>query len=135
MEYETLTGAEINEVIAGKPPSRTQKDEGASVRTSSVPKTGTIKAESRIPTVEKTNTDEADINKAKADKTTSDKAETQVGKKTTSGGDASHDMEKNTRSAKNSTKTVKRSASKAKLGKKSSATGHDKEKQKPSDDA
>ncbi len=36
---------------------------------------------------------------------------------------------------KNSTKTVKRSASKAKLGKKSSATGHDKEKQKPSDDA
>ncbi len=53
MEYETLTGAEINEVIAGKPPSRTQKDEGASVRTSSVPKTGTIKAESRIPTVEK----------------------------------------------------------------------------------
>ncbi|WP_035451374.1 ATP-dependent zinc metalloprotease FtsH [Bartonella birtlesii] len=135
LEYETLTGAEINEVIAGKPPSRTQKDEGASVRTSSVPKTGTIKAESRIPTVEKTNTDEADINKAKADKTTSDKAETQVGKKTTSGGDASHDMEKNTRSAKNSTKTVKRSASKAKLGKKSSATGHDKEKQKPSDDA
>ncbi|WP_035463523.1 ATP-dependent zinc metalloprotease FtsH [Bartonella birtlesii] len=127
LEYETLTGAEINEVIAGKPPSRTQKDEGASVRTSSVPKTGTIKAESRIPTVEKTNTDEADINKAKADKTTSDKAETQVGKKTTSGGDASHDMEKNTRSAKNSTKTVKRSASKAKLGKKSSATGHDKE--------
>ncbi len=100
LEYETLTGAEINEVIAGKPPSRTQKDEGASVRTSSVPKTGTIKAESRIPTVEKTNTDEADINKAKADKTTSDKAETQVGKKTTSGGDASHDMEKNTRSAK-----------------------------------
>ncbi|EJF76604.1 ATP-dependent zinc metalloprotease FtsH [Bartonella birtlesii LL-WM9] len=135
LEYETLTGAEINEVIAGKPPSRTQKDEGASVRTSSVPKTGTIKAESRIPTVEKTNTDEADINKAKADKTTSDKAETQVGKKTTSGGDASHDMEKNTRSAKNSTKIVKRSASKAKLGKKSSATGHDKEKQKPSDDA
>ncbi|EJF79965.1 ATP-dependent zinc metalloprotease FtsH [Candidatus Bartonella washoeensis] len=46
LEYETLTGAEINEVIAGKPPSRTQKDENASVRTSSVPKTNAGKAES-----------------------------------------------------------------------------------------
>ncbi|MCZ2203674.1 ATP-dependent zinc metalloprotease FtsH [Bartonella sp. A05] len=40
LEYETLTGAEINEIIAGKPPSRTQGNESILSRTSSVPKTG-----------------------------------------------------------------------------------------------
>ncbi|WP_332065747.1 ATP-dependent zinc metalloprotease FtsH [Bartonella sp. CB189] len=45
LEYETLTGAEINEVISGKPPSRSQKDETSSVRTSSVPKTRSSKRE------------------------------------------------------------------------------------------
>ncbi|ENN90271.1 ATP-dependent zinc metalloprotease FtsH [Bartonella bovis] len=40
LEYETLTGAEINEVIAGKPPSRTQGNDHVPSRTSSVPKTG-----------------------------------------------------------------------------------------------
>ncbi|AQX20402.1 ATP-dependent zinc metalloprotease FtsH [Bartonella sp. WD16.2] len=40
LEYETLTGAEINEVIAGKPPSRTQGNDHVPARTSSVPKTG-----------------------------------------------------------------------------------------------
>ncbi len=45
LEYKTLTGAEINEVISGKPPSRSQKDETSSVRTSSVPKTRSSKRE------------------------------------------------------------------------------------------
>lgn len=40
LEYETLTGAEIDEVIAGKPPSRTQGNDHVPPRTSSVPKTG-----------------------------------------------------------------------------------------------
>ncbi|EYS94122.1 ATP-dependent zinc metalloprotease FtsH [Bartonella bacilliformis Cond044] len=40
LEYETLTGTEINEVIAGKPPSRTQGSDTAPLRTSSVPKIG-----------------------------------------------------------------------------------------------
>ncbi|KEG21419.1 ATP-dependent zinc metalloprotease FtsH [Bartonella bacilliformis Ver097] len=40
LEYETLTGTEINEVIAGNPPSRTQGSDTAPLRTSSVPKIG-----------------------------------------------------------------------------------------------
>ncbi|GAA5095565.1 ATP-dependent zinc metalloprotease FtsH [Bartonella acomydis] len=150
LEYETLTGAEINEVIAGKPPSRTQKDETASPRTSSVPKTGTIKAESHTSTVVNADVGEARVDKAETDKITSDKTriskkEAQVGKKKTSG-DAetgktasqvtqSHDMEKKTRSAKSTTKAATHSASKAKVEKKSSATGRDKGKHKPSGDA
>ncbi|MCZ2328839.1 ATP-dependent zinc metalloprotease FtsH [Bartonella sp. F02] len=38
LEYETLTGAEINEVIAGKSPSRTQGNVNEPPRTSAVPK-------------------------------------------------------------------------------------------------
>ncbi|WP_019219473.1 ATP-dependent zinc metalloprotease FtsH [Bartonella florencae] len=150
LEYETLTGAEINEVIAGKPPSRTQKDETVSPRTSSVPKTGTIKAESHTSTVEKTDTEEEGVNKAEADKIApskaeAGKAEAQVGKKSTPGhagsghagsqGVHSHDMEKKTRNTKSTTKAATDSVGKAKDEKKPSAAGRDKGKQKPSDGA
>ncbi|AGF75001.1 cell division protease ftsH [Bartonella australis AUST/NH1] len=40
LEYETLTGSEINEVIAGKIPSRLQGNDNIPSRSSSVPKTG-----------------------------------------------------------------------------------------------
>lgn len=139
LEYETLTGAEINEVIAGKPPSRTQKDEGAPVRTSSVPKTRAIKAESHIKTGDKT-----DVGKAGADKTASGKgemrkAEEKVGKHTTKSTDAafkgvqSHGAEKKASSAKNTDKAVNHPKNKAGAGKKSNAMERDKGKKEPSD--
>lgn len=65
MEYETLTGAEIQEVIAGKPPSRTQKNENASPRTSSVPKAGASKAEFDQETLDKKDAHKADKEKEK----------------------------------------------------------------------
>ena len=40
LEYETLTGAEILQVIAGNPPSRNQGDDTPPSRGSSVPKAG-----------------------------------------------------------------------------------------------
>ncbi|ATO57888.1 ATP-dependent zinc metalloprotease FtsH [Bartonella sp. 1-1C] len=40
LEYETLTGQEINNIIQGKPPIRAQASEDQSPRTSGVPKTG-----------------------------------------------------------------------------------------------
>ncbi|WP_208440154.1 ATP-dependent zinc metalloprotease FtsH [Bartonella raoultii] len=144
LEYETLTGAEINEVIAGKPPSRTQKDENAAPRVSSVPKTGAIKAEAYAATAEKTDVEKMDVKKAEVDKVdanTTDvgKAETKVGKETTKSrnvkandaepqGGPSHDMEKKTQNTKSTAKGGNRSSSKANSGKKSNATGRDKEK-------
>ncbi|CDO40794.1 ATP-dependent zinc metalloprotease FtsH [Bartonella henselae] len=65
LEYETLTGAEIQEVIAGKPPSRTQKNENASPRTSSVPKAGASKAEFDQETLDKKDAHKADKEKEK----------------------------------------------------------------------
>ncbi|WP_273757224.1 ATP-dependent zinc metalloprotease FtsH [Bartonella sp. MM73XJBT] len=155
LEYETLTGAEINEVIAGKPPSRTQKDESAP-RVSSVPKTGVIKAEAYTSTADKTNvkkTDvektvvkKADAEKTNANKTNVGKAEPKIVKGTTKSSDVkandaasqgmpSREMEKKTQSAKRTTKVVNRSVSKTNSGKKSNAPGRDKEKQEPSNDA
>lgn len=81
MEYETLTGAEISEVIAGKPPSRTQKDETTAPRTSSVPKTGAMKTKSPKTMADKTDAD--DVRKMNADKGEMGKAEEKVGKATT----------------------------------------------------
>ncbi|EJF78597.1 ATP-dependent zinc metalloprotease FtsH [Bartonella sp. DB5-6] len=134
LEYETLTGAEINEVIAGKPPSRTQKDEGAPVRTSSVPKTGVIKVESHIKTGDKTNVHKADADKTALGKGEMRKAEEKVGKKTTKSTDVefkevhSHGVEKKSPSAKNTVKAVNRSKNKASAKKKSNVMEHDKEK-------
>ncbi|GAA4657346.1 ATP-dependent zinc metalloprotease FtsH [Bartonella pachyuromydis] len=148
LEYETLTGAEINEVIVGKPPSRTQKDENAAPRTSSVPKTGTMKAEAYTAIAEKTNVEDAGVKKDDADKTDfgkGEKREPKVGKETTKSGDIkaddaeskgmlSHDTEKKTRNPKKTTKVVNRSTSKANSEKKSNATERDKGKQEPSND-
>ncbi|VEJ44407.1 ATP-dependent zinc metalloprotease FtsH [Bartonella vinsonii] len=127
LEYETLTGAEINEVIAGKPPSRTQKDENAAPRTSSVPKTGAMKAESPKTTADKADAD--DVRKMNADKGEMGKTEEKVGKATTKSSDAksqdaalkkaqSQGVEKKTQSAKNTTKAVNRSKGKASTDKK-----------------
>ncbi|EJF91729.1 ATP-dependent zinc metalloprotease FtsH [Bartonella tamiae] len=44
LEYETLTGAEIQEVIAGKAPSRDLGNDAANTRSSTVPKTGKTSA-------------------------------------------------------------------------------------------
>ncbi|WP_455473979.1 ATP-dependent zinc metalloprotease FtsH [Bartonella sp. B30(2025)] len=63
LEYETLTGAEISEVIAGKPPSRTHKDENAPLRTSSVPKTGISKGEPASETEDQTHVSDHDEEK------------------------------------------------------------------------
>ncbi|EJF88560.1 ATP-dependent zinc metalloprotease FtsH [Bartonella vinsonii subsp. arupensis OK-94-513] len=144
LEYETLTGAEINEVIAGKPPSRTQRDETASPRTSSVPKTGAMKAESPMKTTEET--DAGDVHKMNAGKGEMGKAEEKVVKQTTKSSEAksqdaplkeaqSQGVEKKTQSTKNTTKVVNRSKGKASTDKKSNTIGPDKEKQEPSNDA
>ncbi|MHC5305851.1 ATP-dependent zinc metalloprotease FtsH [Bartonella sp. LJL80] len=44
LEYETLSGAEIQEVIEGKPPSRDMGNDSPNARASSVPKTGKASA-------------------------------------------------------------------------------------------
>ncbi|WP_208435332.1 ATP-dependent zinc metalloprotease FtsH [Bartonella phoceensis] len=153
LEYETLTGAEINEVIAGKPPSRTQKDEIASPRISSVPKTGAMKVESDTTNAEKIDTGKidtgkTDVKRKDADETDSDKTEAgnapvKVGKETSKSNDAkssdakfeetqSHGAEKKTQNTKSITKAVNRSKSKASTEK--NATKQDKGKQKPSHD-
>ncbi|WP_455480569.1 ATP-dependent zinc metalloprotease FtsH [Bartonella sp. B12(2025)] len=135
LEYETLTGAEINEVIAGNPPSRTQKDDSASPRSFSVPKTGAVKAESGKTTENKTD----------AGKVETEKAEPKAGKKTTKSSDAkpndagfkgvqSRGVEKKTRSTKNTAKAISRSKNEVSAEKKSNAVGGDKGKQEPSND-
>ncbi|CAF26634.1 ATP-dependent zinc metalloprotease FtsH [Bartonella quintana] len=101
LEYETLTGAEINEVIAGKPPSRTQKDENASLRTSSVPKTGASKIEADKVTVNETDVHKANGGKKKLkaenEKTKSSNAKPNDAKLK---GAKTHGAEKKTRSIK-----------------------------------
>ncbi|WP_375695940.1 MULTISPECIES: ATP-dependent zinc metalloprotease FtsH [unclassified Bartonella] len=140
LEYETLTGAEINEVIAGKPPSRTQKDENAAPRGSSVPKTGTVRVETAgaeekdAETAPKTAT-----HKGETDKLEEGKAEGAVGKKTAKSSDVepkelqskkvqSDETEKKAQSTKGTTKSVNRSKSKSSAEKKSNTVGHDKGK-------
>ncbi|EJF80032.1 ATP-dependent zinc metalloprotease FtsH [Bartonella doshiae] len=134
LEYETLTGAEINEVIAGKPPSRTQKDENAPLRTSSVPKTGANKGESAEQTSGKINTDKGEAGKAELkvgkEKTKSNDVES---KDTAFKGAKSHEIEKKTRSTKKSTEAVDSFENKENA-KKVSNTGR-KGKQEPSNDA
>ncbi|UTO28214.1 ATP-dependent zinc metalloprotease FtsH [Bartonella harrusi] len=142
LEYETLTGAEIKEVIAGKPPSRTQKDEGNTPRISSVPKTGTIKAESQseaVTTADKTDVDETDVDQEKGRKAEID-AEMQTAKSSdiqandSEGKEPqSRGAEKKAQNAKSSTKTASRPKSKISAGKKPNATQRD--KGKPSKDA
>ncbi|AFR26775.1 cell division protein ftsH [Bartonella quintana RM-11] len=101
LEYETLTGAEINEIIAGKPPSRTQKDENASLRTSSVPKTGASKIEADKVTVNETDVHKANGGKKKLkaenEKTKSSNAKPNDAKLK---GAKTHGAEKKTRSIK-----------------------------------
>ncbi|WP_375639100.1 ATP-dependent zinc metalloprotease FtsH [Bartonella sp. MF74HXZ] len=138
LEYETLTGAEINEVIAGKPPSRTQKDENAAPRGSSVPKTGkmkteiTVEDEKNAEAISKTAPHKAEIDKLEADK-----AEEAVRKKTAKSGNVepkeapskerqSGETEKKAQSTKGTAKSVNRSKSNAE--KKPSTAGDDKEK-------
>ncbi|WP_273723804.1 ATP-dependent zinc metalloprotease FtsH [Bartonella sp. AU18XJBT] len=138
LEYETLTGTEINEVIAGKPPSRTQKDEGAAPRESSVPKTGKMNTETTVEdaknaeAVSKTVSHKEESNKGKAEK-----AEATVGKKTAKSGNIepkeaqskegqSNETEKKVQSTKGTTKSVNRSKSNAE--KKSNTAGDNKEK-------
>ncbi|WP_375685076.1 ATP-dependent zinc metalloprotease FtsH [Bartonella sp. TT110JLCBS] len=138
LEYETLTGAEINEVIAGKPPSRTQKDENAPPRGSSVPKTGTLRAETTV--IDEQNAEAVSktvLHKVETDKGEADKAEAAVGKKTAKSGNVepketqskevqSDETEKKAQSTKATTKSVNRSKSNAE--KKSNTAGDDKEK-------
>ncbi|AGF76404.1 ATP-dependent zinc metalloprotease FtsH [Bartonella vinsonii] len=142
LEYETLTGAEISEVIAGKPPSRTQKDETTAPRTSSVPKTGAMKTKSPKTMADKTDAD--DVRKMNADKGEMGKAEEKVGKATTKSSEEqsqdaalkkaqSQGVVKKTQSAKNSTKAVNHSKGKESTDKKSSAMRRD--KGVPSNDA
>ncbi|PIT69209.1 ATP-dependent zinc metalloprotease FtsH [Bartonella tribocorum] len=140
LEYETLTGAEINEVIAGKPPSRTLKDESAPPRTSSVPKTGTVKAEGSVVDEKDAKTaPKTAAHKAETVKGEVGKAEGAVGKKTTkSSGTQSKDTEskkaqsdeaeKKAQSAKGSTKSVNHSQNKGNAEKKSKPVGSNKEK-------
>ncbi|WP_375641818.1 MULTISPECIES: ATP-dependent zinc metalloprotease FtsH [unclassified Bartonella] len=139
LEYETLTGAEINEVIAGKTPSRTQKDEGAPLRGSSVPKTGKMKTETTV--VDEKNAEavpKTAPHKVEADKGEAGKVEAAaVGKKAAKSGDVepkeaqsnevrSDETEKKAQSTKGTTKSVNRSKSNAE--KKSNTAGDDKEK-------
>ncbi|WP_074381546.1 ATP-dependent zinc metalloprotease FtsH [Bartonella doshiae] len=134
LEYETLTGAEINEVIAGKPPSRTQKDENAPLRTSSVPKTGANKGESAEKTSGKIDTGKDEAGKAELkvgkEKTKSNDVES---KDTAFKGAKSHEIEKKTRSTKKSTEAVDSFENKENAKKKVSNTGR-KGKQEPSND-
>ncbi|WP_142416034.1 ATP-dependent zinc metalloprotease FtsH [Bartonella massiliensis] len=143
LEYETLTGAEINEVIAGKPPSRTQKDENAAPRASSVPKTGTMKAEDSVvdekdaKTAPKTVAHKAET--VKGEDGEAEGAEGAGGKKIAKSSDTkSKDTEskkaqlgdtgKKSQSAKGSKKSVNRSQSKSSAEKKPNAAQSDKGK-------
>ncbi|WP_455481821.1 ATP-dependent zinc metalloprotease FtsH [Bartonella sp. B35(2025)] len=115
LEYETLTGAEINEVIAGKPPSRTQISENDSPRISSVPKTGTSKvAESKAGKIVEEETTKSDDTELKEEK--------------------SSEVEKKARSTKNTTKAANLSKSSTSSEKKLNAVER-KEKSTPSNDA
>ncbi|WP_413154434.1 ATP-dependent zinc metalloprotease FtsH [Bartonella sp. cb54] len=142
LEYETLTGAEINEVIAGKPPSRTQKDESASVRISSVPKTGTSKTE--LGKVMPDETDDREKGEEKAqrkvehetEKSTNAKHDTKAQLKSAQ----SQKSEKKTRSTKTTAKAVKSSEHGANTKKDASTEKNveaveSKGKQTPSNDA
>ncbi|WP_375629701.1 ATP-dependent zinc metalloprotease FtsH [Bartonella sp. TT67HLJMS] len=138
LEYETLTGAEINEVIAGKPPSRTQKDENAAPRASSVPKTGKMKTETTVEDEKNAEAVSKTVpHKAETDKLEADKAEEAVRKKTAKSGNVepkeapskerqSGETEKKAQSTKGTAKSVNRSKSNAE--KKPSTAGDDKEK-------
>ncbi|WP_375606530.1 MULTISPECIES: ATP-dependent zinc metalloprotease FtsH [unclassified Bartonella] len=140
LEYETLTGAEINEVIAGKPPSRTQKDENAAPRGSSVPKTGTVRVETAGAEEKDAETaPKIATHKVETDKLEEGKAEGAVGKKTAKSSDVepkelqskkvqSDETEKKAQSTKGTTKSVNRSKSKSSAEKKSNTVGHDKGK-------
>ncbi|KEC56587.1 ATP-dependent zinc metalloprotease FtsH [Bartonella koehlerae] len=118
LEYETLTGAEIQEVIAGKPPSRTQKNENASPRTFSVPKTGASKAEFDQETLDKKDAHKADEKKEKL-KAGTEKIKSNHAKSndTESKGKKSPGAEKKTQSAKNPSRAANLSGSKAKTEK------------------
>ncbi|WP_409361140.1 ATP-dependent zinc metalloprotease FtsH [Bartonella heixiaziensis] len=134
LEYETLTGAEINEVIAGKPPSRTQKDENASVRTSSVPKTNAGKSESGKKTGEETNARKVEEGKeglkaGKGKTKSSDSKSSDVRLKEAK----SRGTEKKTQSTKKSAEAANRSGIKADAEKALSAE-EDKAQQQPSKD-
>ncbi|WP_375677381.1 ATP-dependent zinc metalloprotease FtsH [Bartonella sp. AS69XJJH] len=138
LEYETLTGTEINEVIAGKPPSRTQKDEGAPLRGSSVPKTGKMNTETTVEDAKNTEVVSKTVShKEESDKGKAEKAESTVGKKTAKSGNVGpkeaqskegqpDETEKKAQSTKGTTKSVNRSKSNAE--KKSNTAGDDKEK-------
>lgn len=140
LEYETLTGAEINEVIAGKPPSRTQKDESAAPRISSVPKTGTVKAgDSVVDEKDAKITPKIVSHKEETVKSEAGTAEEAVGKKivksdgtksknTESKKAQSDEAEKKSSSAKGTTKSVNHSQSKSSTEKKSNTVGSDKGK-------
>ncbi|MBB4076299.1 cell division protease FtsH [Bartonella fuyuanensis] len=140
LEYETLTGAEINEVIAGKLPSRTQKDESVTLRVSSVPKTGTGRVE--IPVKNEKNNEIASKtmpHKAETDKRKKNKAEGTVEQKIEKSREfepkkvelknvQEEGSQKKTQNTQASTKLVNRSKSKGSDEKKSNIAGHDKEK-------
>ncbi|WP_336287445.1 ATP-dependent zinc metalloprotease FtsH [Bartonella sp. CB60] len=142
LEYETLTGAEINEVIAGKPPSRTQKDESASVRISSVPKTGTSKTE--LGKVMPDETDDREKGKEKAQRKVEHETEKSMNAKHDTKAQLksaqSQKSEKKTRSTKTTAKAVKSSEHGANTKKDASTEKNveaveSKGKQTPSNDA
>ncbi|MET3560692.1 cell division protease FtsH [Bartonella japonica] len=139
LEYETLTGAEINEVIAGKPPSRTQKDENSSPRASSVPKIGANEESSNAIKAEKANAEKINADKEGDNKLEVETVEKKVEKKTTKSGNAksskveftgdkSQGTVKKAPSTKNIAKAVNRSKIKSSSEKKSDSTGSDKDK-------
>ncbi|WP_019221174.1 ATP-dependent zinc metalloprotease FtsH [Bartonella senegalensis] len=135
LEYETLTGAEIQEVIAGKPPSRTQKDENAAPRTSSVPKTGASKAESDQEILNEKDTQKAEEEKQKL-KAGTEKIKSNHAKRNDakSKEEKSLGAEKKAQSTKNPPKADNLSASKANAEKDLNAAGR-KGKQEPSNEA
>ncbi|AQX28444.1 cell division protease FtsH [Bartonella sp. JB15] len=82
LEYETLTGTEINDIIKGKPPARTLGSENDNSRTSVVPKIGkkgrqdttNLKGKHELETSGAEKKSRSKKNKAEANK--SDKTET-----------------------------------------------------------
>ncbi|MBX4335823.1 ATP-dependent zinc metalloprotease FtsH [Bartonella raoultii] len=139
LEYETLTGAEINEVIEGKPPSRALKDESAPVRASSVPKTGSsVKVEPHESDVETNGadkeetatTEEEKVEKKNGKEETKSTALKANNKANNSGleENTSHQEQKKARSVKKVAEAVKSSTKKDNPDKTANDTGQDKEK-------
>ncbi|EJF87795.1 ATP-dependent zinc metalloprotease FtsH [Bartonella rattimassiliensis] len=139
LEYETLTGAEIDEVIAGKPPSRTQRDDSAALRGSSVPKTGIVKAEIEGKDEKNAETESEIEPKTEINKREKSTAQGDVEEKTEKSSDGepkggqskkakADEDEKKAQSTKNKTKSVNSSKSKSSAEKKSDIVEHDKEK-------